>query len=385
MIDAGNVVGLSEIGSVSATQDARELAPYQPELRASVAINPDSAIIGVNRPVGVLSTFVRPTGGDDRRPGLPDRPERLDLARDGRRGPSSALHVNVPPTPAVEPRASGSPNIPAQFAQRFRERYEGRDKRLDELKDHFRKATAFDEVAAAARERGDVPPVDPRLEALAPYAKGEKPVVFSADDHNEILTALEIAEGLKLKAIITGGADAWKVADALKEAGVPVLVARDPAQPRPRRALRRRLRQPRPAPRGRRDLRHQLQRRRLRGPQPPLRGRDGRRLRPARGRGAEGRHPLPGPDPRRRRPARLASRSASGPTSSSPPAHLLQPTTEVKHLFIAGRPVAPESRQTELYERYRGRLAEVRAGISPLGLDRARRPACTEAEAEPAG
>ena len=50
--------------------------------------------------------------------------------------------------------------------------------------------------------------------------------------------------------------------------------------------------------------------------------------------------------------------------------HLLQPTTEVKHLFVAGRPVPPESRQTELYHRYRHRLQEVRSGLSPLGLDR---------------
>src|SRR5690606_5399898 len=50
--------------------------------------------------------------------------------------------------------------------------------------------------------------------------------------------------------------------------------------------------------------------------------------------------------------------------------HLLQPTTEVKYLFVGGRPVPPESRQTELYDRYRRRLAEVRDGLSPLGLDR---------------
>src|SRR5690606_30672671 len=72
--------------------------------------------------------------------------------------------------------------------------------------------------------------------------------------------------------------------------------------------------------------------------------------------------------------------------------HLLQPTTLVKHLFIGGRPVAPESKHTELYERYQGRLEAVKAGTAPLGLVRdeprdtgpaspAENPAPTAAEA----
>jgi imidazolonepropionase-like amidohydrolase len=63
------------------------------------------------------------------------------------------------------------------------------------------------------------------MEALLPYARGEKPVIFSADHRGEILDALSLAKALKLKAVISGGREAWKVAQQLKEAGVPVLVA----------------------------------------------------------------------------------------------------------------------------------------------------------------
>src|SRR5262245_716652 len=45
---------------------------------------------------------------------------------------------------------------------------------------------------------------------------------------------------------------------------------------------------------------------------------------------------------------------------------ILQPTTEVKALFIAGKPLAPESRHTRLYAKYQHRLEEVRAGTAPL-------------------
>ena len=49
---------------------------------------------------------------------------------------------------------------------------------------------------------------------------------------------------------------------------------------------------------------------------------------------------------------------------------LLQATTDVKALFIAGKPIPPDSRHTRLYGKYRQRLAEVKAGTAPLGLER---------------
>jgi adenine deaminase len=49
--------------------------------------------------------------------------------------------------------------------------------------------------------------------------------------------------------------------------------------------------------------------------------------------------------------------------------HILQPTTEVKGLFIAGKPLTAESRHTRLYSKFKGRLAEVKAGTAPLGID----------------
>jgi imidazolonepropionase-like amidohydrolase len=41
--------------------------------------------------------------------------------------------------------------------------------------------------------------------------------------------------------------------------------------------------------------------------------------------------------------------------------HPLQHTTQIKGVFVAGKPFAPTSRQTRLYEKYRKRLHEYRA------------------------
>ena len=48
--------------------------------------------------------------------------------------------------------------------------------------------------------------------------------------------------------------------------------------------------------------------------------------------------------------------------------HLLQPTTEVKALFIAGKPLPPTSKHTQLYARYQERLKQVRDGKVMLGV-----------------
>src|SRR5262249_52400577 len=62
MIDAGTVLGLTELGSARETHDFAEGGDFQPDLRASMAINPDSELIPVTRANGVLTVVTRPTG-----------------------------------------------------------------------------------------------------------------------------------------------------------------------------------------------------------------------------------------------------------------------------------------------------------------------------------
>ena len=63
MVDAGSSIGLFEIGSLAETQDHSDAAQYQPELRSSAAIHPDSEHIPVTRANGILTSFIEPSGG----------------------------------------------------------------------------------------------------------------------------------------------------------------------------------------------------------------------------------------------------------------------------------------------------------------------------------
>ncbi|MGH9752628.1 MAG: amidohydrolase family protein, partial [Blastocatellia bacterium] len=67
-------------------------------------------------------------------------------------------------------------------------------------------------------------PVDHVLEALIPVVKGEVPVLMVANAEREIKGAIEIADKYKLKLIISGAEEAWKVASTLKEKNIPVII-----------------------------------------------------------------------------------------------------------------------------------------------------------------
>jgi imidazolonepropionase-like amidohydrolase len=82
------------------------------------------------------------------------------------------------------------------------------------------------EKAYNANPRGmKRPEMDKSLEALFPVINGTMPIVFNANTEREIVRALDLAKEFKLKAVIAGGQDAWKVASRLKEQNIPVLLS----------------------------------------------------------------------------------------------------------------------------------------------------------------
>ncbi len=62
------------------------------------------------------------------------------------------------------------------------------------------------------------------LEALAPVLAGTVPLVVRADAEADLRAALKLAQARKLKLVIEGGAEAWKLADELAKAKVPVIL-----------------------------------------------------------------------------------------------------------------------------------------------------------------
>ncbi|AMV39303.1 amidohydrolase family protein [Planctomyces sp. SH-PL62] len=367
MIDAGTTVGLAEVGSLGETHDFADASRYQPELRAGTALKADSEHIPVTRANGVLAGLIEPSGGViSGQAALADFhgwvPREMAMVE------AAALSVKIPRfnrRPVGSQSRQGSDDADPNAA---------RKEQLESLKQEFLKARRYDEVVAEARAKGlSAPKVDPRLEALAPYAKGEKLVVFHADERVEILDALALIKELKLKAAISGAADAWKATREIKESGVPVLVAGtlnvpsrdydpyDAAYANPARlhaagiAFAIRSAPGASSPRNSRLLPYEAATAAAFG-LPEDEALKAVTLAPAQILG-------------------VADQLGSLETGKSAnvvvtAGHLLQPTTSVRLLFINGDPVTPDSRHTELYEKYSRHLEEVRSGRSPMGLER---------------
>ena len=63
MLDSGTELGLSEISGVRVTVDTNELGEFMPQLKAIVAVNPDSEHFGVVRVNGITSAMTFPSSG----------------------------------------------------------------------------------------------------------------------------------------------------------------------------------------------------------------------------------------------------------------------------------------------------------------------------------
>jgi imidazolonepropionase-like amidohydrolase len=71
------------------------------------------------------------------------------------------------------------------------------------------------------------PEHDKKLAALQPALKGEVPVLFVTNSDGDIRRALSIAEEFKLKPLIAGAAQSYRVTDLLKSKNVPVILSVD--------------------------------------------------------------------------------------------------------------------------------------------------------------
>src|SRR5690606_3801731 len=94
----------------------------------------------------------------------------------------------------------------------------------EELKRLLAEAREYARLVEEAETGAPAPRFDPRLAALVPFVRGERPVALYADNAQTILFALRFAKEEDLRAVLFGAREAWKVSGAIAEAGVPVVV-----------------------------------------------------------------------------------------------------------------------------------------------------------------
>ena len=210
LFDAVTDVGLVEINSIKATIDGQEIGQLNPNVRAILAVNPDSEIIPVTRSNGVLLALAAPYGGlMSGRSGIIQLDgwtwEDMALKTD------AALHIEWPSYGGGGRRGGGDAE-------------EGSAPRGERAIEQMRQALADARAYAAARKADPNFPHDARWESLQDVLSGKLPVIVHADELRQLTSAVAFAEHEKLKLIIAGGYDARECAALLKKNGVPVII-----------------------------------------------------------------------------------------------------------------------------------------------------------------
>jgi imidazolonepropionase-like amidohydrolase len=208
MVDGGTRLGLQEIESISLTQDYDELGELTPEMDALTAVNPNSVLIPVTRVSGVTSVITYPSGGLF--PGTAALINLQGYTPEQMYGGFKAIVINFP--------SSGKRG---RYDRRSEEdiKKDG-DKAIKKLNDTWARVHTYAAIDSATMGKAEY---NPELAALVPVLKGEMTAFIEVNKESDILAALRWIKAQKIKAVLTGVAEGWRVADSIALSGVPVI------------------------------------------------------------------------------------------------------------------------------------------------------------------
>ncbi|MAW79946.1 MAG: hypothetical protein CMI63_06885 [Parvularcula sp.] len=203
-------IGLVEIGAVADSNDATP-APQSPtddfplgaSLNAIDAYNPSSSLIPVNRAGGVTRALMAPNPGTSIFGG---RAAVIDL---------SGRANSVTRAEAAQYVAMGQQGSDRSGGTRMGAWAQLRDY-LDEARSYHANPNDY-----IRRPHGRFAVSD--LKALGPVIDGEQPLIVSVNSANDIRTLIRLKNTYRLNVIIHGGSEAWRVAEELASANIPVI------------------------------------------------------------------------------------------------------------------------------------------------------------------
>jgi len=222
MIDSGTEVGLVEINSVNATIDTTEIGKFNPELVALTAVNPESEHIPITRVNGITTVATMPEGqlisGQVSLMHLDGwTTDQMGLK------PHAGLHLEFPAiqaggrggfVPDAEPGAVGATRTYAAMKLAF-------DKELAELNEFFESAHRYKQAKDA---KAPGLKTDLKLEAMIPVIEGKEPILVTARREREIRDAIAWSDKQKVKIILIDAVDAPKVAKEIKAHDISVIL-----------------------------------------------------------------------------------------------------------------------------------------------------------------
>lgn len=201
-------IGVEEISAEPSTADGRAdfKSPswdqqWRPEFDVTLAYNPRSTLIPIARVEGLTWTVLAPESGDSIIAG-----QGAAVAFDGRLEPASRAVLDGSRSLFVEIGSDGNKASGGSRAAQFM--------LLDQ-------AIAESRAASAPGTGALLHPAGRAV--LGRYVGGSR-VVFDVERASDILAVLAFADRNRMKAVISGGSEAWLVAGELARAHVPVIL-----------------------------------------------------------------------------------------------------------------------------------------------------------------
>jgi imidazolonepropionase-like amidohydrolase len=211
MIDANTGIGLAEIGSVQTMSLRSELGDFNPHIRALVGINVESELLGVTRMNGVTTVVTSPTGGAIAGQAAMINTagwnwEDLSVVKD------AGMVMTLPGSGGRGGRGGGggrrggggsaNPNLAADFQQFMTD------------------SKAYDDARTSGATK-----IDLIYEAMRPLFHRDIPALINANGETDIRNAVAFGEKWGIRVVIQGGADAWKVRKMLADKKIPVILS----------------------------------------------------------------------------------------------------------------------------------------------------------------
>ena len=226
LFDPVTQMGLREIGAVSATVDSSETGQFNPDVIAAEAVLPSSEHIPVTRAAGITEVLAVPASG-----GMDSGGASGILG-----GQASAIHMSgwtisdmllkknvamVLNWPTIETQTFDFSTF-SRKQKSFSDAKQEYEKQVTELTEWLERARHYAQALGHGGP-GDFQR-DVKLDALVPVTRGELPVLLFAEKARDIRGAVEFCEKQKLKMVLAGGAEAYKVKDLLRSKGIPVIL-----------------------------------------------------------------------------------------------------------------------------------------------------------------
>jgi imidazolonepropionase-like amidohydrolase len=234
LFDAVTRLGLTEVGSVPATNDTAELGEYNPQIIAAEAVYPASEHIPVARANGITHAVTAPGSGGGFRGGgsfgIAGQGTLMNL--DGWTIEEMAIEKSMGmfmSWPSISTRSFDFTTF-SMKEKPFKEVKKEYDDKIAGLEEWFDAARHYKQATETGSK--DKFERDLKLESLVPVIEGKKQLIIFAQAKRQIEDAVELAENQDVRMILAGGAEGWKVKDMLAEKNIPVIVGPSQALPR---------------------------------------------------------------------------------------------------------------------------------------------------------